>query len=188
MKFYTTLCILVIIVAVPAVASISAPDVLLGVLDADFPRLLDNRPEKSIETTWMHDIHDLAAEKERIALTILADDVDLGHTVTVYAKSDPADEWYELGTLNTMAFRDNHGLRVGEGSKEGHLTETTFYIDTESLGDSLYVRTRLNSVAQDGVSRAEIESSIINSPEPASLILGTLGMSLVGYLRRRKTL
>ena len=190
MKYFAVLCTLVIIAAVPALAIATDEEYTDTV---DLYRILDNfqYTDSPIATSWEHNAVYTEGD-EKIPLTIYADDADEGHTVTVYARSSSQDQWEELGTLNTMTYLDNHGVYTGYGNPErDHLTSTTFYLEPSYIANGLYVETRLNPMWQEGEVRVEIERSILgvhHTPEPASLILGTLGMSLVGYLRRRKAL
>lgn len=150
MKYFAILCTLIIIAAVPAVASVTDKEYTDTV---DLYRIRDNfqYTDSPMTTYWEHKV--------------------------VYTEGD--------GKIPLTIY-------AGNGNpKRSHLTATPFCIEPRYIAGGLCVSTKLNSMKQEGEVRVEIERSILGVhlvPEPASLILGTLGISLVGYLRRRKTL
>lgn len=130
------------------------------------------------------------------SLTIVLDDLDLGDTAAVYVL-DKDGIWHDKDIngqtmfLNTMDFADCIFVHPGPGSPyEGHITETTLSIDPAWIGDDMAVK-----LAWDGWSQIEVETSVLNivsesvhAPAPAALAMGSLGVLLVGWLRRQRAI
>jgi hypothetical protein len=125
-----------------------------------------------------------------VSLTIVVDDLDLGGSVaTKFYGKDLA--WHDLGYLQTMSFADASGpvFETGLGAVDAdHLTSTTFMLDPSWL-DGIKVQVRLEGVTNS----FEVETSTLGvtvhaNPAPGAIVLGGIGVGLVGWLRRRRTL
>jgi len=122
---------------------------------------------------------------------------DVDGAIVVLGTTDPGLTsylWVEAGlasdgTLLLEAF-DVYGGLLGQtvnGSPAGPHGRTTMEIDRAGVFDIAFFRV---SGTDDtyGVDQVNIETPIAAVPAPGAMLLGSLGMGLVGWLRRRRTL
>jgi hypothetical protein len=166
-------------------------------------KVIDNGilyPWDPLYTSWSHvnpfpGDYEAALDAGQISgasLTIVADDVDLGHEVNIRF-IDKYGNPHDLGQLQTMTFSDNGGVTPGPGVLDGHRTTTIFTIDPHWL-NGVKVKGAVGSIQLIADEQEEIEWSYLTVtysptpvpvPAPGAALLAVMGMALVNRLQRR---
>lgn len=218
MKELTLISLLILVMAGPALAAFtvtyeSAPVEIYTVMDNLW---WDN--QAPIWTQWEHssvdnpfpggqNAYDQALEKGMISdatLSIVTDDLDLGNSAYIWVKDKDGlwhsrDRFGNTMWLSNMTFADTLGPDPGPGnSQPGHITITNFELDPHWL-DGVAVCVILDWVVKGGLSQIEVEIATLSvtidpasvaaaHPAPSAVVLTTLGVGIVGWMRRRKAL
>ena len=122
-----------------------------------------------------------------IKLTIICDDLDYGDSAKVMVK-DKYGQWNMLGNLNTTKRYTLLSYKPGSGGWiKDNITYTHFDIDPHWLDSTMKVKARIGGGFLANVMEIEKSKlSVTMVPVPGSVLLGGIGLSVLGWAKKRK--